>query len=218
MAGANARAKTTVDMQTQLEEARLHLAKKDKALARVIKQVGQCRLTVDPMQSAFDALTRAIMYQQLTGKAAATILGRVKALGRLEGVFDHDDVLFLTEEQLRAAGCSRAKALALKDLALKVKEGHVPHVDEMHAMTDEELIERLCAVRGIGKWSVEMLMMFRLGRLDILPATDYGVRKGFAITYKLDDLPTPKEILAHGELWRPYRSVASWYMWRANEL
>jgi 3-methyladenine DNA glycosylase/8-oxoguanine DNA glycosylase len=133
-------------------------------------------------------------------------------------VLEPEDILPVTEDQLRAAGCSRAKATALKDLAVKTQEGLVPDLNTMHKMSDVELIERLSAVRGVGKWTVEMLLIFRLGRLDVLPATDYGIRKGFARAFKLDDLPAPRHILAHGESWKPFRSVASWYLWRANEL
>jgi DNA-3-methyladenine glycosylase II len=198
----------------QYTQARLWLEKKDRHLARVIKKVGICTLAPQPMQSPFEALAKAIVYQQLNGKAAATIFGRVKALCRDELVLEPEDVLEVGEEKLRGAGCSRAKTAALIDLACKTKTGLVPTLEEMADLTDEELIERLCAVRGVGRWTVEMLLMFRLGRGDVVPATDYGIRKGFAYTYKLDDLPAPREIIDHAERWRPFRTVASWYLWR----
>ena len=119
---------------------------------------------------------------------------------------------------MRSAGLSRAKMLAIRDLAAKALDGTVPTAKEAHRMSDEELIERLDTVRGIGRWTVEMLLLFRLGRPDVLPVDDYGVRKGFAKIHKLTELPKPKELLAYGERWRPYRSVASWYMWRAAEM
>lgn len=201
-----------------LKEARETLEKRDKALAKVIKQVGDCKLIVQEMQSPFEALARAIVYQQLTGKAAGTIFARVKALHGDKDVLEIEDILKSTEEDLRAAGCSRAKALALKDLAVKTVEGVVPTLEDMHEMSDDELVERLSSIRGVGRWTVEMMLMFRLGRLDVMPSTDLGVRKGLAIVDKMDELPTPKEVMARGERWKPFRSVASWYLWRANEL
>jgi 3-methyladenine DNA glycosylase/8-oxoguanine DNA glycosylase len=119
---------------------------------------------------------------------------------------------------LRSAGCSQAKALALKDLAEKTLSGTVPSLEEMHTLGDEELIERLTSIRGVGRWTVEMLLIFRLGRIDILPSTDYGVRKGFALVYNSIELPAPKTLTLYGEKWRPYRTIPSWYMWRALEL
>jgi 3-methyladenine DNA glycosylase/8-oxoguanine DNA glycosylase len=215
MPGTRSRVKSA---SKELDDACSFLSKKDRALNRVISTVGPCGLKIDLMQSPFEALAEAIVYQQLSGKAAATIFGRVKALFGEKKLLEPEDILLSSEEALRAAGCSRAKAVALIDLAVKTKEGLVPALEEMHGMSDDQLIERLVAVRGVGRWTVEMLLIFRLGRLDVLPATDYGIRKGFAITYKLADLPTPKEILTYGEKWKPFRSVASWYLWRANEL
>jgi len=211
------RAKVT-SAPRELEEACAFLIKKDRPLARVIGKIGPCGLKTNPMQSPFEALAEAIVYQQLSGKAAATIFGRVKALFGEKIVLEPEDILLSSEEKLRSAGCSRAKALALLDLAIKTKEGLVPDLEAMHAMSDDELIERLCAVRGVGRWTVEMLLVFRLGRLDVLPSTDYGIRKGFALTYKLDQLPAPREIIAYGQRWKPFRTVASWYLWRALEL
>jgi 3-methyladenine DNA glycosylase/8-oxoguanine DNA glycosylase len=211
-------AKMKVREQTHLTEARLWLEKKDRKLAKIIDRVGICTLEPEALSSPFEALAKAIIYQQLAGKAAATIYGRVKQLYGDKNRLDLEDILLSPEETLRSAGCSRNKAAALKDLALKTKEGVVPTLAEMDTMSDEELIERLSSVRGIGPWTVEMLLIFRLGRLDVLPATDYGVRKGFAITFKLEELPTPGHVLDHGKRWKPFRSVAAWYLWRATNL
>jgi 3-methyladenine DNA glycosylase/8-oxoguanine DNA glycosylase len=184
---------------------------------------------VETTQNIFEALLESITYQQLNGKVAAIILERVKQLfpenskrlrtrrGLVTGFPTPEQILATSEERLLSAGLSRAKMLAIRDLAAKTLDGTVPTVKEAHRMSDDELVERLTAVRGIGRWTVEMLLMFRLGRPDVLPVDDYGVRKGFAVMRKLPDLPKPKQLLAYGERWRPYRSVASWYMWRAAD-
>jgi DNA-3-methyladenine glycosylase II len=193
------------------------LCRADRDLARIIKQAGPFTYRPEKMQSPFHALLRAIVYQQLHGKAATTILGRVIALYP-RGNVKAAHLLATPDEQLRAAGLSRNKLLALKDLAAKTLDGTVPTLARLRKMSDEEITERLTSVRGIGPWTVEMLLIFRLGRPDVLPVSDFGVRKGFMITYGKRKMPTPKQLLAHGELWRPYRSVATWYMWRAVDL
>ena len=207
-----------------------HLTRVDRKLARIIAKSGECRLQMETTQSIFEALLESIVYQQLNGKVAATILGRVKALfpdnhGRLRtrrGLVARfptpQQIAEASPELLRSAGLSQAKMLAIKDLAAKTIEGVVPSAREAHKMSDEELIEHLVQVRGIGRWTVEMLLIFRLGRPDVLAVDDYGVRKGFAKIHKLAELPKPKELLAYGERWRPYRSVACWYLWRAAEM
>jgi DNA-3-methyladenine glycosylase II len=185
---------------------------------------------MESTQSIFEALLESIIYQQLNGKVAATITSRVKALfpdneghirtrrGLVARFPTPQQVVAATPELLRSAGLSQAKMLAIKDLAAKTLEGLVPSAREAHRMRDDELVERLVQVRGIGRWTVEMLLIFRLGRPDVLAVDDYGVRKGFAKAHGLSDLPKPKELLAYGERWRPYRSVACWYMWRAAEM
>ena len=207
-----------------------HLARADRRLARIIVRSGECRLQQETTQSIFEALLESIIYQQLNGKVAATITVRVKALfpentkrlrtrrGLVAGFPSPEQILAAPEELLRSAGLSRAKMLAIRDLAAKTIEGTVPTVRQAHRMSDEELIERLDAVRGVGRWTVEMMLIFRLGRPDVLAIDDYGIRKGFAKIHKLAELPKPKELLAYGERWRPYRSVASWYLWRAAEM
>jgi 3-methyladenine DNA glycosylase/8-oxoguanine DNA glycosylase len=167
--------------------------------------------------STFAALAEAIVYQQLNGRAAATIFGRFTALypGRRFPV--PADVLATPDDALRAAGLSRNKILAIRDLAERSVQGTVPEVAALRRMSDDEIVACLTAVRGIGRWTAEMLLLFRLGRPDVLPVDDYGVRKGFAVVYRKRTLPTPAELLRHGERWRPFRSVASWYLWRAAE-
>jgi len=201
-----------------------HLSKADKKLAKIIEHVGPFTLSVDAMQSSYEALAESIIYQQITGKAAQSIFNKVVANFKTDKFPSEKLILQVGEDELRACGLSRSKAMALQDLALKSLEGIVPAVDEMHNLSDQELLTRLTSVRGIGPWTVQMLLIFRLGRLDVLPNTDYGVRKGFALTYfgkkraQAEDLPKPSEIAVHAERWRPFRSAASWYMWRALEL
>jgi 3-methyladenine DNA glycosylase/8-oxoguanine DNA glycosylase len=188
-----------------------HLRKSDAKLAAAIDRVGPCALKLDHAETTFAALAQSIAYQQLTGKAAATIFARVGAACR---PFTPEQMLATDDVALRTAGLSGSKLLALKDLARKSLDGTVPHLDHLHALSDDEIVERLTAVRGIGRWTVEMLLIFRLGRPDVLPVDDYGVRKGFAAVYRKRALPKPKELAKFGERWRPYRSVASWYLWR----
>jgi len=200
------------------ESAVNHLLRADKVLARVIKKVGPCGLTPANHRSPFQALVQAVAHQQLNGTAAGTILRRVRALYPHCRFPKPEDVLETPDEQLRGAGLSRAKTTSVKDIAAKTIEGVVPSSRAIKKMSDAEILERLTSLRGVGPWTVEMLLMFTLGRPDVLPVTDYGVRCGFARVYGLAELPSPKELLAHGERWRPYRSVASWYLWRALEL
>jgi len=195
-----------------------HLRAADPKLARLIEAVGPFRMELKRTDSVFAALTEAIVHQQLNGKAAATIHARVCALfpDAPQGPAP-EHVLGASDELLRSAGLSRPKLAALRDLAERTAAGELPTLAEAQAMADDELIERLTAVRGIGRWTVEMLLMFRLGRPDVLPADDYGIRKGYAVTYGERELPAPKDLTRLGERWRPYRTVASWYLWRAAE-
>jgi 3-methyladenine DNA glycosylase/8-oxoguanine DNA glycosylase len=163
----------------------------------------------------FEALAESIAYQQLNGKAAASIWNRVRALYPKRKRLDPAKVLATPDETLRAAGLSRAKIAAIKDLAAKTLDGTVPSSRALLRMSDDEIVARLTTVRGIGRWTVEMLLLFDLGRPDVWPVGDYGVRKGFAKTFGKRKLPTPKQLMKHGEKWRPYRSVAAWYFWRA---
>ncbi|MGC1888909.1 MAG: DNA-3-methyladenine glycosylase [Stellaceae bacterium] len=193
-----------------------HLRASDETMARVIETVGPFRLQLIGASSIFGALAQAIVYQQLTGQAAATIFARFCAL------FPGTDptaelVLAISEEELRGAGLSRSKLLSLRDLAAKTVSGEIPTLAEIHLMEDEAIIEGLTSVRGIGRWTVEMLLIFRLGRPDVLPADDYGIRKGFARAYTLGELPGRKDVETYGVRWKPYRTVASWYLWRLAE-
>ncbi len=199
-------------------EAIRALSAADKLLGKHIARVGPLRLQVASIQTPFQALAESIVYQQLTGKAAATILGRVHAIYGGRKHFKPAAAAETKDDLLRAAGLSRAKTAALKDLAAKTLDGTVPTATALASATDEEIVERLTAIRGIGRWSVEMLLIFRLGRPDVLPVDDYGIRKGFQHLFGTKDLPTRAELTARGERWRPYRSAASWYLWRASDL
>jgi DNA-3-methyladenine glycosylase II len=198
-------------------EAARHLSAADPTLARLMERAGPFTLQLRRLQDPFEALARNIVYQQLHGNAAAAIHRRLLDL------FGGDklrpaDVLGAAEADLRGAGLSGSKLAALRDLAEKTLDGTVPTLARLRRMPDEEIVERLTRVRGIGRWTVEMLLIFSLGRPDVLPVGDFAVRKGFALAYGLAESPKPKELTEYGERWRPYRSVASWYMWRAVEL
>jgi len=199
------------------EEAVRHLRAADPVLAELMGRAGPFALKIRRLHDPFQALARNIVFQQLHGKAAEAIHARVLALFG-GAALRPEDVLGAPDEDLRGAGLSAAKLAALRDLASKTLDGTVPTLARMRRMTDEEIVERLTRVRGIGRWTVEMLLMFRLGRPDVLPVGDFAVRKGFAVAYGLKESPKPKELTEYGERWRPYRSVASWYMWRAVEL
>jgi O-6-methylguanine DNA methyltransferase len=201
------------------DAATAHLRQRDAKMARLMDRVGPFRLQLKHTSSLFLALAEAIVYQQLTGKAAATIFARVRALfPRAHEGFTPEQILRVSDERLRGAGLSQGKLLALRDLARRAAAGEIPSLAAAAAMPDDELVERLTHVRGIGRWTVEMILIFRLGRADILPVDDYGVRKGFAVAYRKADLPKPLELAKFGKRWAPYRTVASWYLWRALEL
>ena len=193
------------------------LGKNDRTLGRLIEQAGPISLDLPEQVNPFDALLRSIIYQQLSGKAAAAIHKRVRALFS-GGNINPNQVLAMDDQVLRNAGMSRAKVVAVNDLAQKTIDGVIPPGSRLREMSDADIIENLTQVRGIGEWTVQMLLMFQLGRPDVLPTKDLGVRKGFMLTYGLDELPAEKEMMVYCERWRPYRSVGSWYMWRALEL
>jgi 3-methyladenine DNA glycosylase/8-oxoguanine DNA glycosylase len=195
-----------------------HLATADPLMGDLIARVGAFTMRPEPTQSLFAALARSIVYQQLTGKAAATILGRVTHLFAPRRFPTPRDLLQVSPVELREAGLSAAKAAALRDLAMRTLDGTVPSLARIRRMEDEEIIQRLTMVRGIGRWTVEMLLIFRLGRPDVLPLSDLGVRKGFALTFRKRELPDPAVMIRRAQRWQPYRSVASWYLWRALEL
>lgn len=199
-------------------EAVAQLSRADKTLARLINKVGPCRLSPNPNRPPFQALVRSVTFQQLNGAAAETIFGRVLGLFPGRQFPLPEELLATPDEKLRAAGLSRNKIAAVKDIAARTLDGVVPDSRTIKQLTNDEIMERLTVVRGVGPWTVEMLLMFTLGREDVLPATDFGVRKGFALTYNLPELPSPKAVLAGGEKWRPHRTTASWYLWRAVDL
>jgi DNA-3-methyladenine glycosylase II len=184
-------------------------------MRKLLQEVGPCTLLPRVGCSPFESLVRAIACQQLHDKAAESILGRLVALfpGRRFPLPAH--ILATHWRVLRGAGFSRAKVAALKDLAAKAMDGTVPTNREIRRLDDEVIVKRLTAVRGIGRWTAEMLLIFHLGRPDVLPVDDFGVRNGFRIAYGRRSLPTPKAMLRYGERWKPYRTVASWYLWRA---
>jgi 3-methyladenine DNA glycosylase/8-oxoguanine DNA glycosylase len=199
-------------------EAHAYLSKIDKHLARLIARVGGFRFKLDECDSVYESLLEAIMHQSIAGKAAQAIFARIKALGTNGNCPTPEELLRVPPRKLRTAGLSKAKVAAVRDLAQKTIDGVVPTLEAAGKMSDQELVDRLISVRGIGAWTVEMFLIFRLGRADVLPIHDYGVQKGYAITYRKRKIPKPKELLKFGERWRPYRSVASWYMWRAVQL
>jgi DNA-3-methyladenine glycosylase II len=197
------------------DRAHRHLSATDPRLAALIARSRRYDIAPSLSIRPFDALAESIAYQQLNGKAAATIWSRVRALYPRRKYLNPKLVLATPDAQLRAAGLSRNKIAALKDLAAKTIDGTVPTGRALSRMSDDEIIARLITVRGIGRWTVEMLLLFDLGRPDVWPVDDYGVRKGFARTFRRRKLPTPKQLTKFGEQWRPYRSIAAWYFWRA---
>ena len=195
-----------------------HLSRADAVLGGLIRAVGPCRLSAQPDGHPFQILARAIAHQQLNGAAANTILKRLVDSVGAGGFPTPEQVTAASPESLRAAGFSFAKVAALRDLAEKTIAGLVPDAATLRELSDEEIIARLTQVRGIGRWTVEMLLVFQLGRPDVLPVDDFGVRTGFQAAYGLSRLPRPQALAAWGERWKPYRTTAAWYLWRANEL
>ncbi|HLK37618.1 MAG TPA: DNA-3-methyladenine glycosylase [Polyangiaceae bacterium] len=195
-----------------------HVRRADPALGRVVDAVGAFRIELLETPNVFGALSRAIVYQQLHDKAAATIFGRVQALfPKSAGGPTARQILGAPEDKLRGAGLSRSKLLSLRDLAQHAEEGRIPTLAQVRKMEDEAIIEHLTQVRGIGRWTAQMLLIFRLGRPDVLPIDDYGIRKGFGVAFRKRDLPSPRDVEKRGDRWRPYRTVASWYLWRAAD-
>ena len=199
-----------------MRNATRHLSAVDPAMQALIRRIGRCGYQQEKREP-YEALVRAIAHQQLHGAAARTILGRFLAL--------HPDIPFPTPERvlstndtaMRGCGFSGSKTASIRDIALKALEGVVPTRRSASRLSDTELIERLTVIRGVGRWTVEMLLMFNLGRMDILPVDDFGVREGYRKLHTLETQPKPKELAAIGEMWSPWRSVASWYLWRAAD-
>lgn len=199
-------------------EAIAHLERRDRVLKRVIRQIGPC--TLEPMlkRSPFQSLVQAVAHQQLHRNAAEAILTRFRQLFPGKRFPRPQDVLAVSEAKLRATGFSQAKILAIRDIAAKTVDGVVPSSRAIQKLDDAEIIERLVQVRGVGRWTVEMLLIFQLGRTDVLPVDDFGIRHGFSVAYKLDKMPTPREVREHGERWAPHRTTAAWYLWRFADL
>jgi DNA-3-methyladenine glycosylase II len=194
-----------------------HLTKVDPVMRKLLRDVGPCALVPRLGCSPFESLVRAIAYQQLHGKAAEAILRRLLALYPSRRFPGPGDILTMHWRTLRRVGFSRAKTAALRDLAARALDGTVPTNREIRRLDDEAIVQRLTAVRGIGRWTAEMLLIFHLGRPDVLPVDDFGIRNGFRIAYGRRSMPTAKSMLRYGERWKPYRTVASWYLWRAAD-
>ena len=198
-------------------EALRHLSRADPVMRALIRRTGPCTIAIRRRWSPFQSLVRAVVYQQLHGRAAAAIFARLVALFDGPAFPTPEAMLAMSPRRMRRAGLSRAKVRAIKDIARKAATGVVPARRVVARLGDDEIVERLTAARGVGRWTVEMLLIFTLGRQDVLPADDYGVRDGYRATYGLKALPTPKALLEYGERWRPHRSTAAWYLWRAAE-
>lgn len=197
-----------------LDAARVHLARRDRRLAPWMRRIGPLEFDFRKPFDPVDALARSILHQQLAGKAAATITARVVALMPRRARIDPAGIAALTDAALRTAGVSRNKIAALRDLAAKADVGIVPTPRQLARMPDAAIIEHLTQVRGIGRWTVEMLLMFRLGRPDVLPVDDLGVRMGAQIVHGFEDLPAARALAAFGERWAPCRTLAAFYLWR----
>jgi DNA-3-methyladenine glycosylase II len=194
-----------------------HLSAVDPVMRRLIRDFGPCGLVPETQRSPFQSLVQAVAHQQLNGTAANAILARFKKLFPGRRFPRPEDLSSVSDDDLRGVGFSRAKILAIRDLAAKTLDGGVPTARQIVKLSDDEIIERLTEVRGVGRWTVEMLLIFQLGRPDVLPADDFGVRNGFRIAYHRRALPKPKELVVFGERWRPHRTTAAWYLWRAVE-
>ena len=197
--------------------AHKHLAKNDPVMKRLIREHGVCALVPEMRRSPFQSLVQAVAHQQLNGTAANTILTRFKKLFPKRKFPKPEDLARVTDEQIRACGFSFAKIKAIRDIAAKTLDGTIPSSRKIEKMSDEEIITRLTEARGVGRWTVEMLLIFQLGRPDVLPADDFGVRAGFRVAYKKREMPKPKALLAFGKKWRPHGTTAAWYLWRAAD-
>ncbi len=186
-------------------------------MARLIRETGPCQLEPEPWRSPFQSLVQAVAHQQLNGTAANTILARFKKLFPKRRFPKPEDLAKVTDEQIRACGFSFAKIAAIRDIATKTLDGTIPSSRQVEKLGDEEIISRLTEARGVGRWTVEMLLIFQLGRGDVLPADDFGVRNGYRLAYKKRDMPAPRDLLKFGERWRPHATTAAWYLWRAAD-
>jgi DNA-3-methyladenine glycosylase II len=197
--------------------AHKHLTAVDPVMKRLIIEHGTCKLEFQPRRSPFRSLVLAVAHQQLHANAARNILDRFKKLFGGKKFPAPKDLADVTDEQLRACGFSFAKIAAIRDIAAKTLDGTIPSAARIKKLGDEEIIVRLTEARGVGRWTVEMLLIFQLGRTDVLPVDDFGVRNGFRIAYKKRAMPKPKALLAFGKKWRPHGTTAAWYLWRAAD-
>jgi DNA-3-methyladenine glycosylase II len=197
--------------------AHKHLSKSDPVLRKLIREHGKCSLKPEMRRSPFQSLVQAVAHQQLNGTAANTILTRFKKLFPGRKFPRPEDLAKVTDEQIRACGFSFAKIKSIRDIAEKTLSGVIPSSRQILKLTDDEIVARLTEVRGVGRWTVEMLLIFQLGRADVLPADDFGVRTGYRVAYKKREMPMPKELLAFGEKWKPHRTTAAWFLWCAAD-
>lgn len=202
----------------EIERALAHLRSADPVLDSLIERVGPCGFSVSRRHSPYRSLLNAVAHQQLHGAAAKAILGRFVALYPGADFPSAEQVQATPHRKLRSVGFSRGKIRCIRDLTDKALEGIVPERRVIQRLDDEVVVERLTAVHGVGRWTVEMLLMFTLGRPDVLPVDDYGIRAGFRIAYGMKSMPKPITVKRRGERWRPYRTIASWYLWRATDL
>jgi DNA-3-methyladenine glycosylase II len=197
--------------------AHRHLSKRDPVLRRLIREHGECDLAPEKRRSPFQSLVQAVAHQQLNGTAANTILRRFKKLFPGRRFPRPKDLAKVTDKQIRACGFSFAKIKSIRDIAEKTLSGVVPSSRQIVKLSDDEIIARLTKVRGVGRWTVEMLLIFQLGRPDVLPVGDFGVRTGFRVAYKKRAMPKPNDLLKFGERWRPHATTAAWYLWCAAD-
>jgi DNA-3-methyladenine glycosylase II len=197
--------------------AHKHLSKRDPVLRRLIREHGKCDLTPEKRRSPFQSLVQAVAHQQLNGSAANTILSRFKNLFPGRKFPRPEDLAAVTDQQIRACGFSFAKIKSIRDITAKALDGTIPSSRQIVKLPDDEIIARLTEVRGVGRWTVEMLLIFQLGRPDVLPVGDFGVRTGFRVAYKKREMPKPKELLTFGEKWKPHRTTAAWFLWCAAD-
>ena len=194
-----------------------HLSAVDPVMKKLIAEHGRCKLEHEPRRLPFQSLVQAVAHQQLNGTAANTILTQFKKLFPKSRFPKPEDLANVTDEQIRACGFSFSKIAAIRDIAEKTLSGVIPGSRQIVKLSDDEIVTRLTEVRGVGRWTVEMLLIFQLGRHDVLPADDFGVRTGFRVAYKKGGMPTTKELLAFGEKWRPHRTTAAWFLWCAAD-
>jgi DNA-3-methyladenine glycosylase II len=197
--------------------AHKHLSKRDPVLRRLIREHGKCDLVPEKRRSPFQSLVQAVAHQQLNGTAANNILTRFKNLFPGRKFPRPEDLAKVTDKQIRACGFSFAKIKSIRDITAKALDGTIPSSRQIMKLPDEEIIARLTEVRGVGRWTVEMLLIFQLGRPDVLPVGDFGVRTGFRVAYKKREMPHPKALLAFGEKWKPHRTTAAWFLWCAAD-